>query len=81
MIKLKEIIGQLQEDTYRAIEKTLLKNKADNFVLLLQSYRKRDVADNEILKQLDINSNSFYVLKSRLYDKIQESLSINIFSI
>lgn len=79
MIKLKEIIAQLQEETYSSVEKTLLKTKADNFVLLLQSYRKGDISDNEISSRLGINSNSFYVLKSRLYDKIQESLSADMF--
>lgn len=79
MIKLKEVIVQLKPDTYSSIEKTLLKSKADNFVLLLQSYRKGGITDKEISSQLGINSNSFYVLKSRLYDKIQETLSVDIF--
>jgi len=79
MIKLKEIITQLQDDTFNAIEKALLKTKADNFVLLFQSYRKGGISDNEISDQLGINSNSFYVLKSRLYNKIQEFLSADIF--
>lgn len=80
MIKLKEVINQLKDDTYEAIEKSLLKNKADNFVLLLQSYRKGNVQDNDISEQLGINANSFYVLKSRLYDKIQETLSADTFN-
>lgn len=80
MIKLKEVIAQLKPDTYYSIEKTLLKSKAENFVLLLRSYRKGGITDNEILSQLGISSNSFYVLKSRLYDKIQETLSIDIFT-
>ncbi len=79
MIKLKEIISQLEGDVYTAFEKTLLKNKADNFVLLLQSYRKSGISDSELSSKLGINSNSFYVLKSRLYDKIQEFLSADIF--
>lgn len=79
MIKLKEVIAQLQESTYEAIEKELLKNKADNFVLLLQSYKKGDVPDNKIAAELGINANSFYVLKSRLYDKIQKNLSAETF--
>lgn len=79
MIKLKEVIAQLQESTYESIEKELLKNKADNFVLLLQSYKKGDVSDNKIAAELGINANSFYVLKSRLFDKIQKSLSADTF--
>lgn len=79
MIKLKEIIAQLQEDKYETVEKALIKTKADNFVLLLQSYRKGGVSDEEISTGLGINANSFYVLKSRLYDKILESLSADMF--
>lgn len=79
MIKLKEVIAQLQESNYEAIENELIKNKADNFVILLKAYRKGNVADAHIAAELGINSNSFYVLKSRLYDKIQKSLSADTF--
>jgi len=79
VIKLKKIIGHLEDGVYKTIEDTLVKNKADNFLYLFKSYRT-DVKDPEIIKNLDLNSNSFYVLKSRLYDKIQGHLSgyINI---
>ena len=79
MIKLKEVIGQLQDETYNTIEKAFFKTKADNFALLLQSYRKGGISDNEIITLLGINSNSFYVLKSRLFLKIQEFLSADVF--
>lgn len=79
MIKLKEVIAQLGDEPYSAIETALLKTKADNFVLLLQSYRKGDVSDKEISSLLNINANSFYVLKSRLYDKVQEFLASDTF--
>lgn len=79
MIKLQEVISQLPDSNYIAIEKTLLKTKANNLVLLLQSYRKGGISDKEISKKFSISSSSFYVLKSRLYDKIQESLSADIF--
>lgn len=80
MIKLKKIIGSLDEGVYRAIEDGLIKNKADNFLCLFQSYRNKDSKDEEIIQTLNINSNSFYVLKSRLYDKIQDHLSGDIHS-
>jgi hypothetical protein len=79
MIKLKEVIVQLQDEAYETIEKLLIKTKADNFALLLQSYRKGAISDKEITNQLGISTNSFYVLKSRLYDKIQEFLSTDMF--
>ncbi len=79
MIKLKEVITQLKEDNYLEIEKNFVKNKADRFLFLLQTYKKSNISDKEIKKTLGVTSNSFYVLKSRLYDKIQESLSCDLF--
>ena len=78
MIKLKTIISNLDTAIYQTIEEALIKNKADNFLFLFQSYRTNKLPDPEIIKALDINSNSFYVLKSRLHDKIQEYLSGDI---
>lgn len=80
MIKLKKIISDLEESVYKTIEETLIKNKADNFLFLLQSYRTTALKDTEIANELDINPNSLYVLKSRLNDKIQEHLSGDIYS-
>jgi len=80
MIKLKKIIAHLDESVYKAVEDTLIKNKGDNFLFLLQSYRNSDIKDAEIAENLNINSNSLYVLKSRLNDRIQEHLSGNIYS-
>ena len=79
MIKLKEVIIQLEKDNYFEIERTLIKNKADRFLLLFQSYKNTTLTDKEIRQQLGVNANAFYVLKSRLYDKIQESLSCDMF--
>lgn len=80
MIKLKKIILHLDPSVYKAIEETLIKNKADNFLFLLQSYRNSEMKDDEIARALNINPNSLYVLKSRLNDKIQENLSGDIYS-
>jgi tetratricopeptide (TPR) repeat protein len=77
VIKLKKIISHLDEEICRNIEDSFLKSKADNFLFLFQSYRS-DTKDAEIVKELNLNANSFYVLKSRLYDKIQEHLSGDI---
>jgi len=75
MIKLKEIIVQLDDSTYEEFKEQLSRNKADNFLYLAQSYRKNNVNDEEIINHLNLNSNSFYVLKSRLYDKIKNHIS------
>ncbi len=79
MIKLKEVIVQLNEDNYLEIEKNLIKNQADRFLFLLQSYKNSNKSDKEIKDKLGVTSNSFYVLKSRLYDKIQDCLSCDIY--
>lgn len=80
MIKLKQVILQLSSDSYKEIEESFKKNKADNFELLFKAYRSDSMTDSGIIDKLGISANSFYVLKSRLYDKIQEHLSIDIFS-
>lgn len=80
MIKLKQVIGQLDVDSYNRIGESLKKTKADNFGLLFQSYRDAIISDTEIINKLGISSNSYYVLKSRLYDKIQEYLAADVFS-
>ena len=78
MIKLKKIISQLDEKVYENLENQFSKTKADNFLYLSQSYRKGNVDDEEIIKHLDLSSNSFYVLKSRLYTKVKKHLSDDI---
>lgn len=76
LLKLKEIIAQLDEQAYTSFEGQLTKTKADNFLFLTRSYRKGDYSDNDIISSLNLNSNSFYVLKSRLYDKIKKHISV-----
>ncbi len=75
MLNLKKIITQLDADVFHTLEENLIKTKADNFLFLLRSYREDVLKDNQIIEKLDISSNSLYVLKSRLNDKIQEHLS------
>lgn len=79
MIKLKEVIVQLKPKDYSDVEKTLIKNKADRFLFLLQSYKKSNISDKEIVDILGITPNAFYVLKSRLYNKIEECLSCDVY--
>lgn len=79
MIRLKNIVLGLASQDYKHVEDALLKNRAENSLLLLAAYRNTSDTDEEISKRLKCNSNSFYVLKSRLYDKIQEVLAENIF--
>ena len=78
MIKLKKIISHLDDATYKNVVDQFSKTKANNFLFLLQSYRNNGITDDGIMEKLEMNNNSFYVLKSRLYDKIQNNLSIEI---
>ena len=71
MIKLKQVIVQLSNNDFERIADSFKKTKADNYYLLFQSYRSEKISDAEITKKLGISSNSFYVLKSRLFDNIQ----------
>lgn len=80
MIKLKQVILQLNEDSFSQLKESFKKTKADNFEILLDSYRVNGVSDTEIIEKLSISANSFYVLKSRLFDRIQEFLSVDVFS-
>lgn len=75
MLKLKKTITHLEEEIFRNMEASLIKTKADNFLFLLRSYRENVLTDNDIAEKLQLSSNSFYVLKSRLYDRVQEILS------
>jgi len=74
MDKLKKITGQLSNDNFAEIESELINNKSENFLLLLRSYRNTKVKDEKLLIELNCKENAFYVLKSRLYDKIQSHL-------
>lgn len=80
MIKLKQVILQLGGDSYLQLRESFKKTRADNFVYLLEAYRGGRSADKDIVAALGISSNSFYVLKSRLYDRIQEHLSEGVFT-
>jgi len=78
MVKVKDIVKQLDAEAYSSIEQGLVKNRAENLLFLLKSYRDSSLSDNEILENLKVNSNSFYVLKSRLHDKIENYFSNNV---
>lgn len=75
MIKLNEVVTQLNSNTYNNIKEDLIKNKANKFLFVLDSYRENGLKEADILNKLNISHNSFYVLKSRLYDRIQNQLN------
>lgn len=78
MLKLKKIITDISIEDYTTVEEMLIKNNAKNFLFLLRHYRENQISDNDIISKLELNYNSFYVLKFRLHEKILNFLSKNI---
>lgn len=74
MEKLKKLIVQLPEHAYGRLESDLISNKSEKFLLLLQTMRKDNAMTGDLLARLHCNENALYVLKSRLYDKVQKHL-------
>ncbi len=74
MAKLKNIIRQLSEDDLGAIYDSLMESSADKSAYLLKSMREKQMSDRRIMEELDVNSNAYYTLRSRLNQKIEEYL-------
>ncbi len=74
MEKLKKIINQIETDNCLEFESLLKGNNSAKFLLLFKSYQEAVLSDEEIKEKLKCNDNALYVLKSRLYDKIQKFL-------
>ncbi len=72
MEKLKKVVQQLDDEKYNFIKNVFIKNHSNKFLLLLQYYR--DDSTDDLLETLNCNENALYVLRSRLYDKIQKHL-------
>src|SRR6187551_3780086 len=74
MAKLKNIIKQLSEKDFKAIYDSLIESNAEKSAYLLKSLRERQLSDNKIMAELDVNANAYYTLRSRLNLKIEEYL-------
>lgn len=74
MAKLKNIIKQLSQPDYDAIHKILIDSSADKSAYLLKSMREKQLSDTKIMEELDVNTNAYYTLRSRLNQKIEEYL-------
>jgi len=74
MAKLTNIIKQLSEKDYQAIYDSLVVSNADKSAFLLKALRDRNLADGKVMSQLDVNTNAYYTLRSRLNQKIEEYL-------
>ncbi len=74
MAKLKNIIKQLSEKDFTSIHDSLVESNAEKSAYLLKSLRERQLSDNKIMTELDVNANAYYTLRSRLNLKIEEYL-------
>lgn len=74
MAKLKNIIKQLSANDYVAIYDSLLASNAEKSAHLLRYIREKQMSDAKIMEELDVNTNAYYTLRSRLNQKIEEYL-------
>jgi hypothetical protein len=74
MSKLKNIIKQLSVADFSAIFDSLMESNAEKSALLLKFMREKQLSDNKIMDELNVNSNAYYTLRSRLNQKIEEHL-------
>ncbi|MGK7391869.1 MAG: hypothetical protein ACNS60_16075 [Candidatus Cyclobacteriaceae bacterium M2_1C_046] len=74
MAKLKNIIKQLSENDYNNIYNLLIESSAEKSAYLLRAMREKQVSDKKIMEELDVNTNAYYTLRSRLNQKIEEYL-------
>jgi hypothetical protein len=74
MSKLKTIVKQLSLDDYKEIYNQLSDSGAEKSAQLIMSLREKQISDAKIMEELDVNTNAFYTLRSRLNQKIEEFL-------
>ena len=74
MSKLSNIVKNLSEENYYDIRETLVRERAEKSVYLLQSIRENDKANEDVMQNLKLNTNAYYTLRSRLGQKIEDYL-------
>lgn len=72
MSKLKNIIRQLTENDFTCIYDMLMDSNASKSAYLLKFFKERKFSDTKIMEELEVNSNAYYTLRSRLNEKIEE---------
>lgn len=78
MLNLEGVIKRIDHDCFTELSEKLIANKADKYHTLLNFYREDNHSEKEMHDLLGVNSNAFYVLKSRLFDRVQEYLLENV---
>lgn len=78
MSKLKNIIKQLTEKDFQNICVSLVDSSAEKSAQLLKYMRDKQFSDSKIMEELDVNPNAYYTLRSRLNQKIEEYLILQM---
>ncbi len=74
---LHKVVIQLEAGIYGKLKEDFTANRGEKMLQLMELYRSSEPDTEITAKQLDINSTSFYTLKSRLQDKVQRALFEN----
>ncbi len=74
MAKLKNIIKQLSLNDFEAIHENLIGTGAEKSAYLLKALRERQTSDIKIMNELEVNTNAYYTLRSRLNQRIEDYL-------
>ena len=74
MAKLKTLVKQLSNQDFEIVYEQLLTSNAEKSAQLLRFLRERQLSDNKIMEALEVNTNAYYTLRSRLNMKIEEYL-------
>ncbi len=77
MNKLKKIISKISQEQFSEFKESLKGTNSIKFHFLLIEYKNDLLSDDDIKNQLNCTDNSYYVLKSRLYDRIQKFILSN----
>lgn len=65
---------QLSETDYQAVHESLSSSGAEKSAYLLKAMRESSSSDRSIMDELEVNTNAYYTLRSRLNQKIEEYL-------
>ena len=76
MSKLTRIIFQLSDQEYEQLYHSLVDGEALKSADLLKILREEQLEESSILERLDVSSNAYYALRSRLNNKIESFYSI-----
>ena len=72
MSKTKRLVHQLKNKDFNALHKSFVSAEAQKSADLLHYFRQNKLTDEERKKSLSVSNNSFYTLRSRLNEKIEE---------